>query len=119
MKILPASPLRSPSSWRCTPGLWGRPGQVHECGMQVSRLGLRDDAHDLTFCENSPLVQNFESPHLSAREVAHLAAGAVGKADTREHFTSAQAGPAPVYAVQGGMIQQVLRDREIEVEGAW
>jgi len=28
--------------------------------MQVSRLGLRDDAHDLTFCENSPLVQNYE-----------------------------------------------------------
>ena len=63
-------------------------------------------------------ARDFQPPHLAAREVAHLAAGAVGKADAREHFTGAQARLAPIDAVQGSMIQQVLRDREIEVERA-
>src|SRR5229473_2581202 len=61
---------------------------------------------------------DFQPSHLAAREVAHLAAGAVGKVDAREHFTGAQACLARVDAVQGGMIQQVLHDREIEVERA-
>src|SRR6266481_5125093 len=63
-------------------------------------------------------ARDFQPPHLAAREVAHLAAGAVGKADARQHFTGAQARLAPIDAVQGSMIQQILRDREIEVERA-
>src|SRR5712664_1816056 len=63
-------------------------------------------------------ARDFQPPHLAAREIAHLAAGAVGKADARQHFTGAQARLAPIDAVQGGVIQQVLRDREIEVERA-
>ncbi len=60
-------------------------------------------------------ARDFQPPHLAAREVAHLAAGAVGKADAREHFTGTQARLPPIDAVQGSMIQQILRDREIEV----
>ena len=31
-------------------------------------------------------ARDFQPPHLAAREVAHLAAGAVGKADPRQHL---------------------------------
>src|SRR5258706_14850626 len=63
-------------------------------------------------------ARDFKPPHLAAGEVADLAGSAVGKADAREPLTGAHARLAPVDAVQGGMIQQVLRDREIEVERA-
>ena len=130
-----------------------------EC--RSSRLGLGDDARDLTVCENPALMQHheivaghdlveqmrgpqhadallgdqpphmaedigarldveadgrlveqqqtrpmqqrardLEPPHLAAGEVAHLAAGAVGKSDAREHFARAQPRLAPVDAVQ-------------------
>ena len=61
---------------------------------------------------------DFQPPHLAAGEVAHLAAGAVGKPDARQHLVAAQARVAPGDAVQGGVIQQVLRHREIEIERA-
>ena len=63
-------------------------------------------------------ARNFEPAHLSAREVAHLAAGAFGKADAREHLIAAQACFAPADAVQGGVIKQVLPNRQVEVERA-
>ena len=63
-------------------------------------------------------TRDFKPPHLSAGEVAHLARRAFGKAEAREHFIAAQAGFAPADAVQGGVIQQVLPHRQIEVERA-
>src|SRR3954453_12680872 len=61
---------------------------------------------------------DFQASHLAAGEVAHLAAGAVGKADARQHLAAACAGIAPGDAVQSGVIQQVLRHREVEIERA-
>ena len=59
---------------------------------------------------------DLQPPHLAAGEVAHLAAGAVGEPDARQHFVAAQARLAPADAVQGGVIEQVLRHREVEIE---
>ena len=63
-------------------------------------------------------ARDFQPPHLAAREIAHLAAGAVGKPDPRQHLAAAQARFAPGDAVQGGVIEQVLRHREVEIERA-
>src|SRR6185312_15608656 len=63
-------------------------------------------------------ARDFHSPHLAAGEVAYLAAGAVGKTDAREQLEAATARIAPSDAVQGSMVEQVLLDREIEVECA-
>src|SRR6185436_7670336 len=62
--------------------------------------------------------RNFQAPHLAAGEVAHLAASTVGKADAPQHLAAACAGIASGDAVQGGVIQQVLRHREVEIERA-
>ena len=62
--------------------------------------------------------RNFQPSHLAAGEIAHLAAGAVGKAEARQHLAATFAGIAPGDAVQGGVIQQVLRHREVEIERA-
>src|SRR5271155_2468400 len=64
------------------------------------------------------LACNLEPAHLSAREIAHLAAGAVGKPDPRQHLIAPRPGVAPADAMQGGVIKQVLHHREIEIERA-
>ncbi len=63
-------------------------------------------------------ARDLDPPHLAAREIAHLVAGAIGKPDARQHLGGAHARLAPADAVQGGVIQQVLHHREIEVERA-
>src|SRR5258708_19862772 len=45
-------------------------------------------------------ARDFEPPHLAAREVAHLAAGAVGKADSRKHFTAPRPPLPPIDPLQ-------------------
>src|SRR5947208_15081781 len=62
--------------------------------------------------------RDFQPPHLAAREVAYLAAGAVRKPDALQDFVAAQACLAFRDAVQGGVIEQVLRYREVEIERA-
>ena len=59
---------------------------------------------------------DFQPPHLAAREVAHLAAGALSKTQARQHLVATNARFAPRDAVQGSVIKQVLHDGEIEVE---
>jgi len=41
---------------------------------------------------------DLQPPHLAAREVSHLAAGAIRQANAREHLAAAQACFAPVNA---------------------
>ena len=62
--------------------------------------------------------RDLQPPHLATREVAHLASGAVGKADAGQHLVAPQTRITPADAVKGGMIKQVLRHREIEIERA-
>jgi hypothetical protein len=61
---------------------------------------------------------DFHLPHLPAREVAHLVIRAFRQADAVEHVIGARPGLLFADTVQGRMIDQVLGDREIEVEGA-
>ena len=63
-------------------------------------------------------ARDLEPAHLSAREIAHLAAGAVGQPDARQYLVAAQAGIAPADAVQSSVVEQVLHHREIEIERA-
>src|SRR5262245_32129284 len=61
---------------------------------------------------------NFDAPHLSAGEVAHLVIGAVRQRDPRQHLIGARAAVVFTDAVQGGMVGQILDHGEIEVERA-
>src|SRR5258707_15748255 len=63
-------------------------------------------------------ARDLQPSHLSAREVANLAAGAIGESDARQHVVAAATGLAPGDAMQGRVIKQVLRHREVEVECA-
>src|SRR4051812_33752988 len=85
-----------------------------------ARLDVEADRRLVEQQQARPVQQrprDLEPPHLTAREVAHLAARAVGKPDPCEFVAGAPARLAGIDAVQGGVILQVLRDREIEVEG--
>src|SRR5215831_13970903 len=61
---------------------------------------------------------NLDSPHLSSREVAHLVVGTVFERDPCQHFIGARLCLAPANSMQGRMIQQVLHNREIQIERA-
>src|SRR4029077_3785418 len=61
-------------------------------------------------------ASNLKAPHLPAREVANLAVVTLGESDARQQFLRAQSRLAPGDAVKRCMIEQVLRDREIEIE---
>jgi hypothetical protein len=63
-------------------------------------------------------TRNFQPAHLSAREVAHLACGAIGKSDPRQHLFGPAARVAPADAMQCCVIEQVLHQRQIKVERA-
>ena len=63
-------------------------------------------------------ARDLDAPHLAAGEVAHLVVRAVGKRDPRQHLVGAGARRARPDAVQRGVIGEVLRDREIEIERA-
>src|SRR5215472_14381188 len=60
---------------------------------------------------------DLEPPHLATREVAHLAARALSEPDARQHLLAPRSRIAPADAVEGGVIEQVLHHREIEIEG--
>src|SRR3981081_4183831 len=62
--------------------------------------------------------RDFQPPHLPAREVTNLAAGALGEPDAHQYLVVAETGFAPDDAMQGRVIQQVLRHRQVEVECA-
>ena len=86
-----------------------------------ARLDVEPDGRLVEQKQPRPMQQrarDLEPAHLSAREVAHLAAGAIGKADARQHLVTPQARIAPADAVQRGVIEQVLHHREIEIERA-
>jgi hypothetical protein len=59
---------------------------------------------------------DLDAPRLAAGEIAHLLVGPVGKADGGERLGRAPARLAGADAVQGGVIEQVLLQREIAVE---
>src|SRR3978361_168335 len=60
--------------------------------------------------------RDFQPPHLSAREVANLAAAALSKPDAHQYLVATETGFAPGDAVQRRVIQQVLHHRQVEVE---
>src|SRR5262245_36592062 len=61
---------------------------------------------------------DLDAPHLSAGQVTHLVAGAIGERDAGEHVIGALAAVALADAVQRGMVGQVLDHRQIEIERA-
>lgn len=63
-------------------------------------------------------ARNLQPPHLPAGQIAHLAAETFRKVDARKQFVRALPRNVPAYAMQGGMVEKVLRNREIEVERA-
>ena len=67
-------------------------------------------------CKQRP--RDFETPHLSAGELARLVARAVGETDPFKQRSLARDTFAARETLQGAVIGEVLRDREIEVERA-
>jgi hypothetical protein len=63
-------------------------------------------------------ARDLEASHLPPREVPHLVACPVCEADLGKPLLRHGPGRAPADAMQGGMIEQVLAQAEIEVEGA-
>src|SRR4051812_11100485 len=61
---------------------------------------------------------NLDLPHLPAREVAYLVMRALRQRDTLQQLIGAGACLPLADAVQGGVIDQILNDGEIEIEGA-
>src|SRR5436190_9885272 len=61
---------------------------------------------------------NFDLPHLPAREVAYFVMRALRQRDALQQLIGAGTGLPLADAVQGGVIEQILNDREIEIEGA-
>src|SRR5215831_2283890 len=61
---------------------------------------------------------NFDAPHLTAGEVAHLIVRAVRQRDARQHLIGARAAVVLADAVQRGVVGQILNHGEIEVERA-
>ena len=59
---------------------------------------------------------DLDAPCLSARKVAHLLAGAVGEADELQSTLRALAGFATANAVQRAVIEQVLPQRQVEIQ---
>ena len=101
------------------------PCSVTSCRTWLEDVGARLDVEaDGCLVEQQqarPMQQragDLEPPHLAAGEIAHLAAGAIGKPDPRQHLIAARARLAPADAVQGCVIEQVLHHREVEVERA-
>src|ERR1700722_1723885 len=62
--------------------------------------------------------RNFKSSHLSAGEITYFAAKPVSKAHPGQGLVRTHPCVVPIYAVQRGMIEQVLGDGEIEVQRA-
>ena len=86
-----------------------------------ARLDVEPDGRLVEQQQPRPVQQrarDLDPAHLPAREIADLAAGAVGELDAREHSSARCARVAPADAVQRGVIEQVLHHREIEVERA-
>src|ERR1043166_9450314 len=63
-------------------------------------------------------ARDLDPAHLPAGKLAHLVVGAGGKVDFVEHPARTSPCLARRNAVQGRVEHQVLRDREIEIEGA-
>src|SRR6516165_5944531 len=61
---------------------------------------------------------NFDAPHLTAGEVAHLIIRAIRQRDPRQYLIGARAAVVLADAVQGCMVSQILDHGEIEVERA-
>ena len=61
----------------------------------------------------------FQSPHLPAGEVAYLAASPFGKPNTRQHFIRSDSGLTGPDAMECGVIEQILGDREIKIQRSW
>src|SRR5438105_2785643 len=86
-----------------------------------ARLDVEADGRLVQKQEARPMQQgprDLEPAHLPAGEIAHLAAGALGKADALEQFGGSRASLAPADPVQRCVIEQVLRQRQIEIERA-
>ncbi len=84
-----------------------------------SRLDVQSNRRLVEQQQTRPVQEcprDFQPTHLPAGEIAHLAAWAVGKTHPRQGFIRTCQRLAPVNAVQGGMIEQILRDGEIEVQ---
>ena len=60
---------------------------------------------------------DLDTPGLAAGQIAHLLVAAVSEAHERQCFASADLGLAAADAMQRGVVQQVLRQREIGIEG--
>ena len=61
---------------------------------------------------------DLDAPHLPARQIAHLVAGAVGERNLLQHLTGAPARLARPDPMQRRVIDEILLDREVEVERA-
>jgi hypothetical protein len=61
---------------------------------------------------------DLDATHLTAREIAHLVVGAVAERDAFEKLPCACLCLAAADAVQGGVIGEVLHDRQVEIQGA-
>src|SRR4029079_2666984 len=62
--------------------------------------------------------RDLQPPHLPTREIAHLAAGAVGEPDAAEQLSTTRCSLASADAVQRVVVEQVLRQRQVEIERA-
>lgn len=63
-------------------------------------------------------ARNLKAPHLTSREVAHLVPSAVSKTDAGQLLAGAGERLAFTDAMQGRVVHEILRDREIEIESA-
>src|SRR5262245_4330583 len=61
---------------------------------------------------------NLNTPHMSPRKIANLVMRSIFQRYAHEHFVSACLCLTPANSMKGGVIHQVLHDREIEIEGA-
>ncbi len=61
-------------------------------------------------------TREFHPAFLSARQRAHFFGGAIEKIDAGKLFLDSRRGGSAGHAMQGGMVIQVLRDGEIEIQ---
>ena len=86
-----------------------------------ARLDVEPDGRLIKQKQPRPVQQragDLQPAHLPAGKIAHLAAGAVGKSDARQDLVTPRSGIAPADTMQGGVIEQILHHREIEIERA-
>ena len=89
--------------------------------MADARCDVQPDRRFVQHQHARPVQQrarDLDPPHLAARQFAHRVPGAVGQFDLLQRGERALPRLAAADAVQRGVIQQILHDREIEIERA-